>query len=437
MAERVNDMDPFEQQLKKSLEHYAVPYNSADWSQMERALSSGVRGWGHGRALMAGLLVAGGLLIGGTAYFLGRDTGAPNPSGANTSTGSPASAPAATVQQAASEPAWPSGTQPGSGDLEPRADLHPANAMASTKGTGERSSNEKSGRTGKIPHAGGSMPSTTAPAAAQAVPSGNGSGAGASLFRTSVHEACPGSPVDFTVEHMPEDGIYLWNFGDGSFSNKPNPQHTFTKPGSYQVMLSMSNTGMGSIHNKPSSDMIVIHEAPAASFNVVKQEYPGLLPSVHFENRSLGAKSYQWDLGDGTMSTEAHPDHIYKAKGVYKVELTVTNETGCEDRKMKEVRIDKDFNLGAATSFSPNGDGMDETFMPQALPTLTSKFQLAIYDPAGILVYSTTDASHPWCGRMNNDQGAACAPGDYVWVVDVSGGRQAPETFTGKVKLVR
>lgn len=436
MAERVNDMDSFEKQLKERLEHYAVPYNSADWAQMERALSSGVRGWGHGRAVIAGLLVVGGLLIGGTAYFLGRDNGTNSTPETNIVKGSSASTAGTSTQQGSSTTAEQTVTQPES-NMEPQAGVQMLPSPASAKATEEIARTERTENKAKASHASGSKTTGTAPAVSQPAPTGNTSGASASLFRTSAKEACPGSPVDFTVEHMPEDGIYLWNFGDGSFSNKPNPQHTFTKPGSYQVMLSMSNTGMGSIHNKPSSDMIVIHEAPSASFNVVKQDFPGLLPSVHFENRSLGAKSYHWDLGDGTVSTEAHPNHIYKIKGVYKVELTVTNETGCEDRKMKEVRIDKDFNLGAPASFSPNGDGTDETFMPEALPGLTSKFQLAIYDPAGILVYSTTDASHPWCGRMNNNQGSACAPGDYVWVVDVAGGRQASETFTGKVKLVR
>lgn len=428
MAESMKNMDAFEQKLKESLEHYAVPYNSADWAQMERALSSGVRGWGHGRALMAGLLVAGGLLIGGAAYYLGRD---------NATTQEPT---AATVQQALatemqSHPASAAQTamvEPATLPAPVAASTAPATA-AGTMATGEHTAVEHMASVRKT--ASGTAQHATAHQANPQPEHGAAAPAPATLFRTSTKESCTGSPVDFTVEHMPEDGIYLWNFGDGSFSNKPNPQHTFTKPGSYQVMLSLSNTGMGTIHNKPSSDMIVIHEAPSANFNVVKQDFPGLLPSVHFENRSLGAKAYHWDLGDGTVSTEAHPDHIYKAKGVYKVELTVTNETGCEDRRMKEVRIDKDFNLGAPASFSPNGDGKDETFMPESLLSLTSKFELTIYDPAGQPVYSTSNPTHPWCGKVKN-QGPVCAPGEYVWVVDVERGSQAAETFTGKVKLL-
>jgi hypothetical protein len=61
----------------------------------------------------------------------------------------------------------------------------------------------------------------------------------------------------------------------------------------------------------------VIHEAPKASFNAQKQEFEGHIPSIHFENRSNGAKQYHWDFGDGSTSVVAHPDHIYKNKGNY------------------------------------------------------------------------------------------------------------------------
>lgn len=429
----MNNMDAFEKQVKESLDQYAVPYNSADWAQMERALSSGVRGWGHGRALVVGLLLASGLLIGGTAFYLGRDAGT-----------EVAALPAPTETQ--HQPAPAIVDAPVQSDVAPVPETHAMAAVPATpslENTVHQAGDAKDKPSAQpntatqtkvkkpVPTLASVAPITSAPANDP----GKGSAA-ATIFRASVKNACPDTPVDFTVEHMPTDGIYLWNFGDGSFSNKPNPQHTFTKPGNYQVMLSMSNTGMGTIHNKPSSDMIVIHEAPTAAFNVLKQDYAGQLPSVHFENRSLGSVSYQWDLGDGTVSTAASPDHVYKVKGLYKVELTTTNETGCVDRKMKEVRIDKDFNLGAPASFSPNGDAKEETFMPEALLSLTAKFQLDIYDPAGQVLYSTSDPTHPWCGKVKN-QGAVCEPGDYVWVVDVMGGSQAPETFTGKVKLVR
>ncbi len=43
---------------------------------------------------------------------------------------------------------------------------------------------------------------------------------------------------------------------------------------------------------------------------------------VTFTNRSQQAESYEWDFGDGTRSSEAHPTHIYKQSGNYTVKLT-------------------------------------------------------------------------------------------------------------------
>ncbi len=433
MAGSKNNLDAFEKSLKDSLEHYEVPYNSADWAQMERALSSGVRGWGRGRALIVGLLVASGLLIGGTAYFLGRDTGSQLAEvGLSDAQISAEQVHAEEVAAAAVAPNVASTGAMLAIDETIAPSEVGSNAevshIASPAQPGSSRGQSSSSATSKIVPSSGTATSVTG--TKPSAPKSAGT-----MFRASAKEACPGNPVEFTVEHMPEDGIYLWNFGDGSFSNKPNPQHVFSKPGSYQVMLSMSSAGVGMIHNKPSSDMIVIHDAPAAAFNIMKMEYAGQVPSVHFESRALGAESYQWDFGDGNMSTLAHPDHVYKQKGVYQVVQTVTNSIGCVDRKVKELRIDRDFGMDAPKSFSPNDDGKEDNFMPQTLLDMKAKFQLAIYDPAGTLVYSTSDATRPWFGKVKN-HGQVCAPGDYVWVVDVEAVNRDTETFTGTVKLL-
>lgn len=423
MAESKNDLDLFERRVKESLEQFEVPYNSADWVQMERALAGGVRSWGGVRIGLLAALVGGALLVGTTAYLLVRDK-APD---TDLSNGTPAAVPADTDRTVAA--VAPVGGTPGTGTERPSTGGIYAATPAETTPVQEV---HKAPAEVKAPVNAPAHSSGVAPAPASPGPSVSSDAA----FRASVSEGCPGTPVEFKVERMPEDGIYLWNFGDGSFSNKPNPEHTYSKPGNYQVMLSMSSTGVGTIHNKPSSDMIVIHEAPRAAFNPMKQEFEGHIPSVHFENRTLGAKTYHWDFGDGATSAIAHPDHIYKKKGIYQVELTVTSELGCVDKSLKEVRIDRDYNLDAPTALSPNGDGMQETFMPEALRTLGVKFHLAIYDPNGSLVYETSDATKPWTGRPHNE-GELCPAGEYVWVADVSESLHLAETYTGKVRLTR
>lgn len=434
MSTSKTGLDAFERSLKESLDQFEVPYNSADWAQMERSLNGNGRGWwvsGLGLSvLLAGLVVAGG----GTWYALTSARPVPELHSDPASTSTPGSTTEAPASKAASK------------DLVALMPEKPGSSAAERTQTGTEARNgdpDAGDRASRVAHIVPGSPDAAETSTKEAQPANKptavptaGPNASEITFKASIAEGCPGTSVNFKVSNMPEDGIYLWNFGDGSFSNHANPEHTFTKAGRYQVMLSMSAAGVGTIQNKPSSDVIEIHEAPMAAFNVLKQEYDGHLPSVHFENRSLAGAKYEWDFGDGQTSTIAHPDHVYKKKGVYQVELTVTNETGCEDKVMKDVRIDKDYNLDAPASFSPNGDEFQETFMPEALRTLGVKFNLTVYSANGTLLYQTNDASKPWTGRPQN-RGNICGAGDYVWVVDVRESLHLAETYTGKVRLER
>jgi chitodextrinase len=56
-------------------------------------------------------------------------------------------------------------------------------------------------------------------------------------------------------------------------------------------------------------------------------------------NTSQNAKSYLWDLGDGTTSTEATPHYLYPKCGSYNVKLTVTDLSGNQTSVEKVVDV--------------------------------------------------------------------------------------------------
>ena len=51
--------------------------------------------------------------------------------------------------------------------------------------------------------------------------------------------------------------------------------------------------------------------------------------TVNFENKSKNAKTYLWDFGDGTSSTDINPSHSYKKPGKYTVSLKGENDPKC------------------------------------------------------------------------------------------------------------
>ena len=431
----MNGMNAFERSIKKSLDGFEVPYNSADWAQMEQALSGARAGKFWGTAGFYAALLAGLLAVGSGAYMLTRPTidplarkGAAGPE--RQETVMPASP--GSNEVVVTENSTPTALDDAAGMAQTQEKTAMSNDAGTSPGTDVGSTRTNSpivnGGAGDTRNTQkkGDMPKDPATPEKKV-----------GAFVASISEGCEGTAVEFHVQNMPENGIYLWNFGDGKFDNKPNPSHTFHKPGKFTVTLSMSTPGKGTITNEPYADLIVIHEVPEAAFNATRIEHAGHVPSVHFENRSHGGVKYDWDFGDGTTSNVAHPDHVYREKGVYKVTLRATNDMGCEDMIEKDVRIDNDYNLLAPSAFSPNSDGNEDYFMPQALKELDVKFHMSVFEPrTGRLVYETSDASKPWTGRLMNT-GSLCAPGQYVWMVEIHEGLHLGEiTYEGKVSLV-
>lgn len=413
----MNGSDAFERTLKDAMESYELPYNSADWAHLERELDKKNGSGKYSSLGLLALLLGGAAAVAITIFLLVRpeaNIGLGTPTDGQASI-DPSQAAAADQSSGLWETPRLSAIVPEEGNVKSLAAVTPKKVVLETE--------KVAATTGKADGA----PPPTPPA-----PTNTSIG-----ILPSVTEGCPGTAVEFAASNLPSDGTFLWNFGDGSFSREPRPQHMFSKAGRFEVMLSHSSVAGGTIQNKPVSDVIVIHERPEAVFNFLKQEYENTVPSVHFENRSIGGQSYSWDFGDGSTSDISHPSHVFKKKGTYTVSLTVTNAGGCTDRVEKVIRIENDYDLLAARTFSPNADGVEDTFLPEALKTLGVRFHMSIHDPVtGQLLFESSDPQRPWNGRVGG-RGEPCQTGDYVWMVEMKDGDKLGGTYNGTVSLLR
>ena len=72
------------------------------------------------------------------------------------------------------------------------------------------------------------------------------------------------NPISFSSEGSNDsDGkivSYLWDFGDGTTSNAPNPDHLYTKAGSYNVKLTVTDDK--GAYNSESTSVNVIDDSP-------------------------------------------------------------------------------------------------------------------------------------------------------------------------------
>lgn len=147
-------------------------------------------------------------------------------------------------------------------------------------------------------------------------------------FTADVNNGCPPFNVNFTNNTInSSNATFLWDFGDGNTSTSPNPQHTYTQNGSYEVTLTTTNPD-GCVSTKTIPNFINVsyttaNYTPPPALN-------GCAPFTSSFNMSNPlASSYLWDFGDGNTSTEQNPTHVYNQGGTYNVSLLVGQQTGC------------------------------------------------------------------------------------------------------------
>ena len=113
-----------------------------------------------------------------------------------------------------------------------------------------------------------------------------------------------------------------WDFDDGNFSNIYSPTHTFVNPGTYDVMLAVSNACNYDTLYKT----ITVNSSPQVSFSVVDDTLCAGSTFTFNNSSDLGISNY-WEFGDGNDSYLTSPTHIYDSAGNFTVILTGTSLT--------------------------------------------------------------------------------------------------------------
>jgi len=141
---------------------------------------------------------------------------------------------------------------------------------------------------------------------------------------------------------------YQWDFGDGSPSvNTTNPTitHVYTTIGNYTVTLTVTDSEELS---DTTSTIVSVRDYPTAAFTYSPKPPTAGLP-VNF-NGSLSSPgqggtitSYEWDFGDGNITTTTMSTiiHVYAKAGNYTVTLTVTDSEALSDSDVKLIAVEK------------------------------------------------------------------------------------------------
>jgi gliding motility-associated-like protein len=155
-------------------------------------------------------------------------------------------------------------------------------------------------------------------------------------FSFDIKKGCLPLAVNFTAAATPGDGSianYFWDFGDGNTEQTPSPQiqHTYNLSQNTSVGLTVINSYgcYASVEKNAVQVLPALHPV----FSVNDTFLCNITDPVSFTNASTGpgTLNYLWDFGDGTISNNLNPVHVYNKKGAYSIKLTVSNTEGCSN----------------------------------------------------------------------------------------------------------
>lgn len=139
--------------------------------------------------------------------------------------------------------------------------------------------------------------------------------------------------VVFTDRSTGSPTSWKWNFGDGKTSNDKSPVHIYSKIGKYNVTLTVKNAeGNNTVTKYDYITVLAPLKRPIANFTATPRI--GTKPlKVVFTDRSTGSPtSWKWIFGDGKISNDKSPVHVYSKVGKYNVTLIVKNAKGTDTK---------------------------------------------------------------------------------------------------------
>ena len=254
-----------------------------------------------------------------------------------------------------------------------------------------------------------------------------------------IREAC----VPFTSEYVFSPAAanssitqFSWEVSGKTYFT-PTFSTSFTKPGNYILNAKMVDA------NGCANTLTILVNAwpqPVANFTYSPSNPVENIDEVEFHSTSTGIGITEWnwffapDINEqhGYTSNKERTTYLFREAGNYPVALVIKNQNGCADSIVKVVHVDEDFNVYVPTAFTPNGDKINDLFMPVSRGI--KEYHFYVFDRWDELMFESTDPTQGWNGSY---RGKDCKQDVYVWKLIVNSKGGLEKIFTGDVNLLR
>jgi gliding motility-associated-like protein len=246
-------------------------------------------------------------------------------------------------------------------------------------------------------------------------------------FDISSNEVCREGTLQFTDKSISTSGAvtqWRWFMGSNDSSFVKNPSKQFNDSGSYTIRLFIYDD-KGCVSDTNSQE-VVVHPYPIVQMaNNLRVLEGGTIKIKPFY---FGSQlEYDWtpalylDSADIAQPSSTPPDDI-----TYR--LTLTGIGGCSVSDTVFIKVLK--SPLVPNAFSPNGDGINDTWRIQYLESYPGA-TIEVFNRYGQKVFESTGYTTEWDGYFN---GSLLPVGTYYYIINPRNGRK---TIAGSVTIVR
>lgn len=191
---------------------------------------------------------------------------------------------------------------------------------------------------------------------------------------------------------------YLWNNGARS-------QSIIVNPDSNTLYTVISERKCGSRYAETEIPVIGIPDGIIK----ISTDTPLLYEEVEFAFKGYDAKEFQWSVSPEFIP-EGYDEKFAKTfinKGPKTVRVRAINENGCDTIIEKNIHVSSKCDVFIPTSFSPDGDGINDVFKVES--SGVGKVFIQVFNRWGEIMFTSIDPHFEWDGSYNNknlDEGA-------------------------------
>lgn len=264
------------------------------------------------------------------------------------------------------------------------------------------------------------------------------------------NEGCAPLCLFYNTGTQNEAFVTTFDFGNNLIFQKDSFNYCLDIPGTYTVMVySKGKNGCSGVYQYPYP--LTVKPNPGSDFTW-EPANPTTIDEITFTPKySTGPVVYRnWTFiggvtpgdtssaaspNDSDTTNIENPTRLYEKFDTYPVLLIQSNENECTDSVIKYVKVIDNFQLFIPNTFTPNGDGVNDVFMPKGMGMKQDNYSMEIFNRGGKIVFSTKDINEGWDGK---EKGTVVKDAVYIYKIKVVGmNGEGRREYTGYVTVLK